>query len=82
MATPRKRDNFSGSEQGKSIREILEHMAGDVGYNTESSYNANSVQYPDNIVSFVDKHMNYLDVHPKMDATTYIANLRMMTRVR
>ena len=82
MATFKTRSGFLDSQEGLAIRQTLQFMMSDKTYNTQSSYSANSLQYPDNTISFVDKHMNYLNVHPKLDARMYIANLRLMTRVR
>jgi hypothetical protein len=82
MATFKTRSGFLDSQEGLAIRQKLQFMMSDKTYNTQSSYSANSLQYPDNTISFVDKHMNYLNVHPKLDARMYIANLRLMTRVR
>ena len=82
MATFKTRSGFLESEEGVAIRQKLRYMMGDKSYNTSSSYSANSSQHPDNQISFVEKHMNYLNVHPNLDADMYIANLRLMTRIR
>jgi len=57
-------------------------MTLDKAYNTDSSYSANSLQYADNLIPFVDKHMNYLNSHPKVEADQYIANIKLMSRIR
>lgn len=77
-----KRTNFFESSEGVEIKEILIEMAKDATFNTEQSYSANSSLYPDHIISFVDKHMNYINTHPSVDPQHYVANLRLMTRVR
>ena len=82
MAIFKRRSDFFDSEEGKDIRLILVGMTTDIGYNTESSYSINSSLYPDNQIPFVDKHMNYLNNHPKLEANQYIANVKLMTRVR
>lgn len=82
MALYKRQRDFLDSEQGKGIRHILQQMEADSGYNTVSSYSANSTDYPDNLMPFVDKHLNYLLAHPKLDTTQYIANLRLKTRIR
>jgi len=82
MATVKKRVSFFESEEGIKIAEILRQMTVDSAFNTDSSYSANSVRYPDNLIPFVDKHMNYLNMHPNMDPYQYLANLRLMTRHR
>ena len=76
------RTNFFASEEAEEIKRTLQKMVESGVYNTASSYTANSYEYPDNLMPFVDKHMNYLNAHPKLDAGMYITNLRLMTRIR
>ena len=82
MATVKKRVSFFESEQGIEIKKILIHMAEDSAYNTTSTYSADAIQYPNNLIPFVDKHMNYINTHPSIDPNHYIANLRLITRFR
>lgn len=82
MATFTKRVNFLESLEGNAVREKLQIIADDILYNTPSSYNTNSDLFPDNQISFVEKHMNYLQNHPKVDPGMYLANIRLMTRIR
>ena len=82
MASFSKRVNFFTSDEGLQAKKLLKSMAEDNGYNTVSTYSANSERYPDNRISFVDKHMNYLNSHPAIDPNHYIANLRLMTKLR
>ena len=82
MSTLKKRVRFFDSEEGIQIRRALELMENDNTYNTCSSYSANTVQYPDNLIPFVDKHVNYLNAHPALNPLQYVANLRLMTRVK
>jgi len=82
MTTYNKKVKFLDSEEGLEVERILRTMAMDDSYNTESSYSANSERYPDNLIPFVDKHMNYLSTHPSTDPRHYISNLRLMTRVK
>jgi hypothetical protein len=63
------------------IRMQLLLMVQDTTYNTGSTYSADGERYPDNLIPFVDKHMNYLYSHPTMDPVQYLGNLRLMTRV-
>jgi hypothetical protein len=81
MSSQRKTDFFD-TEEGIKIIEKLRIMALDQDFNTDSSYSANSVLYPDNQIPFVEKHMRYLITHPAMDPDHYLANLRLMTRRR
>ena len=82
MASFKTRRDFMTSEEGLAIMSQLRHMTLNALYNTASSYSANSTQYPDNLIPFVDKHLNYLNAHPKLDAKMYLANLQLITRVR
>lgn len=60
----------------------LKEIQQDTAYNTQSTYSANSNLYPDNKMSFVAKHMAYLKAHSSLDPEQYIANLRLMTKIR
>lgn len=82
MATAKKRVDFYNSIDGIEIRKILVGMSQDMAFNTDSGYSANSQLYPDNLMPFVDKHMSYLNTHPNIDVRQYLANLRLMTRLR
>lgn len=73
---------FLESEEAEDIRDLLQRMTLDSSYSTVSSYNADSLAHPDNRISFIDKHMNYLNTHPKLDASMYVANIKLMCRVR
>jgi hypothetical protein len=82
MQSPKKRSTFFDSEEAKDIRQALQTMLVSDQYNTASSYTTDRSQYPDNLMPFIDKHMNYLCAHPAVDATIYLANIRLMTRDR
>ncbi len=82
MATVKKRISFFDSIDGVEIAQMLEDMANDSTFNTGSSYSANAERYPNNLIPFVDKHMNYLNTHPGIDPLHYLANLRLMTRIK
>ena len=82
MPTIKRKPNFFDTEQGLELEEALRNMTVDVAFNTESSYSADSVRYPDNVISFVQKHKSYLIAHPAVDPSAYVANLRLMTRLR
>lgn len=81
MSAP-KRPNFIDTEEAKTVRRLLEKMQDDESYETKSSYNANTEKYPDHRISFVDKHMQHLASHPNINTEHYMANLRLMTRIR
>lgn len=82
MATSSKKTKFFDSVEGEEVKQMLKDMVKDKGYNTDSSYSANSDLYPDSQIPFVDKHVNYINNHPSLDPHHYLANLRLMTRVR
>lgn len=78
-----KRDStFWQTDEGLDIHHQLEQMVLDDRYNTASSYSTNGNVYADNLIPFVDKHMNYLRTHPSLDPQHYMANLRLITRLR
>jgi hypothetical protein len=77
-----KRINFFASAEGLEIAQALKLMDQDGAYNTTSSYSANTALYPDNLIPFIDRHMNYLNLHPHTNPGHYVANLRLMTRLK
>jgi hypothetical protein len=81
MANVKKRVNFYESETGLHIQQVLTEMTQDGHYNTTSSYSANTDNYPDNLIPFVEKHMQYLNTHPNIDPEHYISNLRLLTKL-
>lgn len=69
---------FLASEEAKAIKKELEQMVSDPAFNTRSYYSPSQVED----VTFAQKHLNYLSVHPKLKSSEYLANLRLMTRAR
>jgi hypothetical protein len=82
MPTYKKKEDFFATEDGKDFVKALKKMAADNAYSTDASYSANSELYPDNTISFVNKHIEYIRNHPSTDPGQYLANLRLMTRKR
>lgn len=82
MATISKRPNFFETLEGAEIEDMLRTMEADDAFNTESSYIADSVNFPDNTLSFMDKHKRYIVANPSLDPRSYVANLRLKTRLR
>ena len=82
MSTYKKKPNFFETDEGREFIVMLRQMAADSTYNTNSSYSANSDLYPDHLISFVNKHIDYVRNHPAIDPQHYLANLRLMTRLR
>ena len=76
MAVAKKRVLFLDSEEGVAIAQALELMDQDTSFDTHPSYSANVDRYPDNLMPFVDKHMNYLCTHPGIDPRHYLTTLR------
>ena len=82
MSAPKTRSQFFTTEEGVHVEEELRAMVADERYNTDSSYSPNLDLYPDNLIPFVEKHKAYLMADPALNAETYLANLRLMTKHR
>lgn len=82
MQAVKRRSNFFDSDDGKDVKQKLEYLLQDKGYNTIPSYTADTVTYPDNQIPFVNRHMDYLNTHPNLDSELYLANIRLKTRIR
>lgn len=80
MANVKKRVDFYVSEEGLEIEQILNDMTTNALYNTNASYSANSNSYPNNLIPFTEKHMQYLNTHPNVNPRHYISNLRLVTK--
>jgi hypothetical protein len=82
MPVQKKRRDFNASEDGLWAVQALDAMVLDESYVTVSSFCADTANYPDNLISFTDKHMRYLQNHSKTDVRHYLSNLKMMTKIR
>lgn len=82
MALQKTRKGYFDTEEGKEFKRQLKLMNSNDAYNTASSYSADNVLYPDNLIPFVDKHMVYLMNHPALEASNYLANIKLQTRLR
>ncbi len=82
MPTAKRKINLFDSEEGTIIKEALLKMVSDTTFSTGSSYSANITAHPDHLIPFVEKHMTYLNNHPSIDPVHYLANLRLITRIR
>jgi hypothetical protein len=78
----KKKVDLFNSEEGDAIREQLDFMAADKSYRTEASYTPNGVTHPDHTMPFVEGHLTYLNKHSDVNPTHYLANLRLMLRIR
>lgn len=76
-----KKSSFNNEQEIADTRALLLAMVEDGGFNTTGSYSANSTLYPDNVIPFVDKHIQYLSTHT-LNPHQYLSNLRLMTKIR
>lgn len=74
--------DFFKTDEGIQIKRQLVAMSKSVLYNTKSTFSVNTQLYPDNLIPFVDRHMEYIRRHPALNAQQYLSNLRLMTLVR
>lgn len=59
----------------------LSRIDADNSYKTGPSYSSKA-SYIDGLIPFVDKHMDYLNDNPHINPVHYLANLRLMTKIR
>lgn len=69
---------FLTSEAGRSAELALIAMEKDPKYNTQTSFSSRQTDR----VPFVERHMVYLSQHLKLDPRHYVANLRLMTKIK
>lgn len=60
----------------------LEEMQADPGFITISAYSPSAIDFPDNILPFVQVHLAYLRKHQQVDPAGYLSNLKIMVRRR
>jgi hypothetical protein len=82
MTVMKKKNYLNDSAEGAYVQHELQLMDGDSAFNTNPSYSANTKLYANNSVTFVQKHMTYLNNNPQVDAVMYLSNLRLITRIR
>lgn len=80
MPSYKKKTDFFATEAGVKAKQDLDAMEINMAFNTEDTYSANTMRYPQNVMSFSEKHMDYLRNHPNTNPDQYIANLRLITR--
>lgn len=56
----------------------LQALMDDPSKITEDSYTPNSALYPDNRISFMDRHLAYLRTHRYVAPDQYLSNLSLM----
>jgi hypothetical protein len=81
MSRPKTRQAFLETEEGQTMQRQLQLMVESTEYNTASTYSPNTAVYPDNLMPFEDKHLNYFLNYPYIDANMYVANLRVRTHI-
>jgi hypothetical protein len=64
------------------IKAALEQLEADPDFITKSAYRANAQQWPDNVIPFVEVHLQYLKEHPKLNPEHYLSNLKLRIRRR
>jgi hypothetical protein len=77
----RKIDLFNPID-GAQIQQALRSMLADSAYKTASGYSADGTKYPDHVIPFVEKHLTYLMKHPDVNHEHYLANLRLMLKIK
>ena len=78
-AKTQRAQDFINSEAGKEAYEELLRMVKDDSHNTNSTFSPSA---EDGNLMFVDKHMGYLCTHLGVNASQYLSNLRLITKVR
>lgn len=82
MLSQEKRDLIAKTLQEEGVYDALKLMDKDSKYNTDDKYSPKAGLYPDNKMPFVEKHIQYLVEHPKVDSKQYLSNLRLMLKIR
>ena len=78
MRTTLSQQKFLDSDEAIHIHEQLVAMMNDKAFNTTSTFSTTMVDD----MPFDKKHMTYLSDRPKLNPQHYIANLRLMTRIK
>lgn len=66
----------------EETKAALEEMVDDPHMITKSGFRANKELWPDNKISFVQMHLDYLKKHSRVNPEHYLSNLRLMIRKR
>lgn len=78
MTSGQSKRAFLDSEKGEELRKELQGMVKSPDYNTRAVYSL--IDTDGN--QFVEKHMNYMSVHPTMDHRQYVMNIKLMTKIK
>jgi hypothetical protein len=82
MPTIHTKPDFYDTPVAIELRSQLVDMEANETYTTVSSYSPKTDLYSDNMIPFVDKHMHYFRTHPNLNMNQYMANLKILCRVR
>lgn len=78
MTASQSKQSFLESEKGLLLRKELQEMVKSKRYNTRPVYSLVDTDGH----QFVEKHMNYMSVHPTMDHWQYVLNIKLMTKIK
>lgn len=81
----KKTQQVEGQINNVSLDEILDAlrlMEANSLYITKPVYRGNIEKWPNNQISFIDFHINYLKVHPALNPYHYLSNLRLTLKKR
>jgi hypothetical protein len=70
--------DYFDTPEGVEILEALQRMLDSTEYITGKSYTPHS----DELLTFIEKHKDFIRKHPNTDATQYVSNLKIMCRRR
>jgi hypothetical protein len=72
------RTDYFETPEGLKILESLESMSSSDEYVTQDSYTPQSEQ----LITFTEKHQQYIRKHPNINAQHYVSNLKIICRRR
>ncbi len=82
MPTLKKKDYLLDNPEGEMVTKALTDIDTSDLYNTGPSYSADGITYPNNLIPFIDKHLNYLRKNQSVNPQEYLSNLRLMTKIQ
>lgn len=78
MSPNQYKKEFLATDAAAEILSLLKQMEKNPQYSTKSSYRPGIA----GDISFSEKHFTYLSTHPTVRPDLYMANLRLMTKLR
>jgi hypothetical protein len=66
----------------EEIATELQKMLANPALITKPGFRANGEQWPNNVIPFVDDHLDYLSSHRNINPAHYLMNLRLQLRRR